>query len=481
MITTDKVYELFRKLNSIPRASHHEEKVADFLCQYAESLGLEYDRDAENCVVIRKPATPGHEAAEPVVLLNHMDMVAVGDGSRPFDPLNDGIEAYVENGWMKARGTSLGADNGIGLSMALSVLADDSIVHGPLEVLTTTNEEDGMTGAAAMATDFVRGRKVINLDSEDYDTITVGAAGAYLQIGEWKTEYEDVPEGCIFKKIVMDGGLGGHSGVDINKGRCNCIKELAELLSGDFVYELMSNVFICSMNGGSANASIASSAEITLALKPEFKDKLNKYIESWNTAIKQKYVKTDPNVGVRVEDAAPCSKHLPYALSILRCIYNLPFGVVAMRNDMPGTVMTSNNIGVLKTTDDKITLSCHSRSFSNDEMHHLAEFINMTMRDRKAVNVEIVMDTPGWQENQRSDYMKLVDSTFQDVLGFSPRKVAMHFVLEAGYYVQKFPGIEIACIGPRIIEPHSTKERVELSTVDNIYKVLVELLKRMAE
>lgn len=192
MISTDKVFELFRTLNSIPRPSHHEEKVADFLCQYAEGLGLEYDLDKENCVVIRKPATPGYENAEPVVLLNHMDMVAVGSTSSPelgdpttssgqvlpFDPLNDGIEAYVEDGWMKARGTSLGADNGIGLSMALAVLADDSIVHGPLEVLTTTNEEDGMTGAAAMATDFIRGRKVINLDSEDYDTITVGAAGA---------------------------------------------------------------------------------------------------------------------------------------------------------------------------------------------------------------------------------------------------------------------------------------------------------------
>lgn len=477
---TEKVYELFGKLNSIPRPSHHEEKVSDFLCQYAESLGLEYDRDKENCVVIRKPATPGHEDAEPIVLLNHMDMVAVGDGSRDFNPLNDSIKAYVENGWMKARGTSLGADNGIGLSMALAVLADDSIVHGPLEVLTTTNEEDGMSGAAAMSTNFIRGRKVINLDSEDYDTITVGAAGAYLQIGKWNLEYSEIPEDYVFRKISMSGGLGGHSGVDINKGRCNCIKELANCLSGDFVSDMMFSVCICALNGGTANASIASCAEIDIAMKPEFEDKLNMYIADWNKYIQSKYATTDPHVKIEVGEAKTYSHHIQNASIILRCIYNLSCGVMKMREDMPGTVMTSNNIGMLTTTQDCITLSCHTRSFSNEEMHSLAERICMTMRDRNVTDVEIIMDTPGWQENQHSDYLGLVDDTFRHVLGFSPRKVAMHFVLEAGYYVQKFPGIEIACIGPRIIEPHSTKERVELSTVDNIYKVLIELLKRLA-
>ena len=159
--------EIFKQLNQIPRPSHHEERVADFLCQWAERLGLSYDRDGQNFVVIRKAATPGHENATPVVILNHMDMVCVAEAGRTFDPLNDPIEAYEDNGWLKARGTSLGADNGMGLSMALAILEDDNIVHGPLEVITTTNEEDGMTGAANLSPDFLKGRKVINLDSED--------------------------------------------------------------------------------------------------------------------------------------------------------------------------------------------------------------------------------------------------------------------------------------------------------------------------
>ena len=165
-ITTERVFSIFSELNKIPRPSHHEERVADYLCQFAERLNLTYERDNENCVVIRKPASKGYEEHEPIVLLNHMDMVCVGMS----DPLNTPIEPYTENGWMRARGTSLGADNGIGLSMALAVLEDDRIEHPALEVITTTNEEDGMSGASQLSKDFLKGRKVINLDSEDYDT-----------------------------------------------------------------------------------------------------------------------------------------------------------------------------------------------------------------------------------------------------------------------------------------------------------------------
>ena len=205
--TTKRVFQIFKELNQIPRPSHHEERVADYLCQFAERLGLSYKRDKENCVVISKPATP-----------NHMDMVCVGMA----DPLNDPIQAYVEDGWMKARGTSLGADNGIGLSMALAVLESNDIVHGPMEVITTTNEEDGMSGASQLSSDFLRGRKVINLDSEDYDTITTGAAGACLQFHRIPAGRTPAPGGKRrWYSIRFEGGLGGHSGVDINKGRCS--------------------------------------------------------------------------------------------------------------------------------------------------------------------------------------------------------------------------------------------------------------------
>lgn len=490
----DKVYELFRKLNSIPRPSHHEERVADFLCQYAESLGLDYDRDKENCVVIRKPATPGYEQAEPVVLLNHMDMVAVGDPATrsQFDPLNDGIEAYVEDGWMKAHGTSLGADNGMGLSMALAVLSDDTLVHGPLEVLTTTNEEDGMTGAAAMATDFVKGRKVINLDSEDYDTITVGAAGAYLQVATFPIERTKTPEGLKFFRLIVSGGQGGHSGVDINKNRLNAIKQVCQFI---YAYKYIPHtedsrdpdshepqqevLYLSELNGGSANASIPSECSAVIGVPVEEAQEFVEQFEFRKMQMERLHALFEPRMKISLEevDAPETVIKDDHCISIV--IENLPYGPLRMHDEMPGTVMTSNNVGVVRTTEDTITVSCHTRSFSDEEMVDVAESISNHFKTFGA-EVEVIMNTPGWQENPHSDYLKLVDQTFLDVLGFSPRKVAMHFVLEAGYYVQKFPGIEIACIGPRIIEPHSTKERVELSTVVDIYKVLVELLKRLA-
>ena len=256
--TPERVLSIFSELNRIPRPSHHEERVADYLCQFAQRLQLDYERDAENCVVIRKPATPGYEGAETIVLLNHMDMVCVGMA----DPLNDPIEAYVEDGWMKARGTSLGADNGIGLSMALAVLESDTIEHPALEVITTTNEEDGMTGAAQLSKDFIRGRKVINLDSEDYDTITTGAAGATLQFHRIPLRHTAVAEDeCQWYRIRFEGGLGGHSGVDINKGRCSAVVAAKATLDD---LARRHEISVASINIGEANASIASKVEIVM-------------------------------------------------------------------------------------------------------------------------------------------------------------------------------------------------------------------------
>ncbi len=472
------VLEIFRQLNQVPRPSHHEEKVADYLCRFAEKLGLEYERDANNCVVIRKPATPGHEQAEPVVILNHMDMVCVSVPEKDYDPLNDPIEAYIEDGWMKAKGTSLGSDNGMGLSMALAILQDDSLVHGPIEVLTTTNEEDGMSGASGLSPDFIRGRKVLNLDSEDYNTITIGAAGAYLQRARFPYVHEAVPANYVFRKLTITGGHGGHSGVDINKGRINANKELGAFLYGECMYM---NIVLASFQGGEANASIASSATAVVGLMQEDVADFERHAQEFIDEMKKKYQETDPEVTVTLEPADK-PHHLVEtraALSLLSVLHQIRAGVIRMHPELEGTVMTSNNIGVVRTEEKELILSLHTRSFDYDEMVRLGESFTRIIQNEDA-ETELIMSAPAWQENPDSDFLKLVDKTFQDKLHFSPTKVAMHFVLEAGYYVQKYPGIQIACIGPRIVEPHSTKERVEMSTVENIWQVVTELIERLA-
>lgn len=479
-------YDFFSELNQIPRPSHYEDKVADYLCNFAQEHGLEYMRDAQNCVVIKKPASAGYENAEPVVILNHMDMVCVAkDGylrnGKKFNHLTDPILPYVETDekgarWMKAEGTSLGADNGMGLSMALAILADNSLEHPALEVLTTTNEEDGMSGAEALSLDFIKGRKVINLDSEAYDEITVGAAGACLQIGKWDLKLKKVPKGCNFFRITIEGGLGGHSGVDINKGRANCIVELSTILSGMSCLH-----YLCSFNGGTANASIPSWAEAIVAVKPKYTDFIVDYPRTGYDIIRKKYADKEPGINICIEPTEPQDTYIDIEQeSVINYVLHiLPFGVQQMREDMPGTVMTSNNIGVIKTEGNQLTISTHTRSFDNNKQKDLSSFCKEAMLQCGAKEVEMLMDTSAWMEREDSPLLELTCQTFKDVLGFEPKKVAMHFVLEAAYYVEKYPGIEMASIGPLIIEPHSTSERVNLDTADNIWKVTIELLKRM--
>jgi len=473
--TTARVFQIFKELNRIPRPSHHEEQVADYLCRFAERLQLDYRRDAQNCVVISKPASAGHEAAEPIVLLNHMDMVCVG---MP-DPQHDPIEAYVDNGWMKARGTSLGADNGIGLSMALAVLESTDIVHGPLEVMVTTNEEDGMSGAANLSSDFISGRKVINLDSEDYDTITTAAAGACLQYHRIPLTRKPAPGGKRrWYRISFEGGLGGHSGVDINKGRCSAVIPAWAVLAA--IYNEY-DFDVASINIGEANASIASTAEIVLTIPSgegaEFVKAQEEQINQW---LHEEYP-GDPALRCTI---GKCERqetviNTEAFEALMSCLEQIPQGVVKMSTAMQDTVETSNNVGRVTTEADSILVTTHTRSFDDGEMASLSQDIANVFRAHDGTSEE-VMSAPAWQEDQQSPFLQLTSDTFCDVLGWRPRMVAMHFVLEAGFFVQKFPGIQMASIGPRIVEPHSTSERLELSTVDDIWQVLLELLQRLS-
>ena len=474
--TTERVLSIFSELNKIPRPSHHEERIADYLCQFAERLHLEYERDKENCVVIRKPATPGHEQAETIILLNHMDMVCVGMSN----PLSDPIDAYVEDGWMKAHGTSLGADNGIGLSMALAVLEDDSIVHPALEVTTTTNEEDGMSGAAQLSKDFLKGRKVINLDSEDYDTITTGAAGACLQFHRLPMQMEPAPAGKHrWYHIRFEGGLGGHSGVDINKGRCSAVIPSWAILAA--IYNEY-DFHLASIQIGEANASIASTADLVICVPSgeaaEFAKAQQDSINEW---LREEYGTSDPNIRCTIEKCDQQDKVIPTETfeALMSCLEQTPQGVVKMSATMKDTVETSNNVGRITTEEDHIFVSTHTRSFIDADMAQLSQDIANTFADYGG-KTETIMSAPAWQENQQSDFLKLTSDTFQDVLGWRPRMVAMHFVLEAGFFVQHYPGIQMASIGPRIVEPHSASERVELKTIDDIWRVLLEMLKRLA-
>ena len=464
---TESVFRLFHELNQVPRPSWHEERVADWLCQFAEKHQLNYKRDAHNCMLISKPGTPGFTNAPVTVLHAHMDMVCVAEEGKTFAPLNDAIEAYIEDGWMKARGTSLGADNGMGLCMALAVMESTTLEHGPLELFVTTNEEDGMTGAANVSPDFVTGRRMIDLDSEDYDTITTGAAGAYLQNHSLPLQRTQAPEAMDYYKVSIVSSAGGHSGVDINKGRKSAVKEICLLLEQMLADD--SSLVVADITAGEANASIPSRASAVIGVR---------HSETPSPILEKTSYSQEPKFQTLTEK--PETIILQSSVkALLNAVGAIPYGVIKMSERMEGTVETSNNIGVIRTESDHFHVTTHTRSFIDETMIQTGRAIAGIISENGGSS-EVVMSTPAWQERTDSPFMQLVEQTFVDVLGFRPRKVEMHFVMEMGYFVERFPGIQIIPIGPRILEPHSTSERVEISTIENIWKVLVELLRRLA-
>lgn len=468
--------DIFKQLCAIPRPSHHEEKVADFLCNFAKEHGLTYHRDEHNCVVIEMPATPGYEDKEPIVILNHMDMVCVAEEGYPVPGPVKTIE-YEENGerWMRADHTSLGADNGIGLSMALAILADDSLPHPTLEVLTTTCEETDMSGAAGLASDFFKGRRVLNIDSEAYNEITVASAGAHIQVAHLPYRRTAMPKDYITLSVSVAGGRGGHSGVDIGSGRANAIKILCNLL---LVAIRQTNIklYLINIKGGQAYSAIPCEAEAKICIPKENAEAFNILVSQCNDAIKAQYSETDPDVMVSTEPAVWHSSvineegtHL-----ILASVNGIPSGPVTMRPD--GGVETSNNIGIIDSQGERCTISSHTRSFSMQALEELADNISKIFTLTGA-EVETIMHLSSWQEDLHHPWVQQVMNTFQQELGFTPTPVSMHFALEAGYFVEKFPGIHIASIGPRIMFPHSPNEKVSLTTADNIWHVVREICK----
>ena len=475
---------IFQQIRNIPRPSHHEERIADYLCRFAEEHHLTHRRDAHDNVVIEKPASPGYEDHEAVVILCHMDMVCVAEPGKAFNPLTDPIETvtYSEGGhlWMKADGTSLGADNGIGLSMALAILADSSLSHPHLEVLVTTNEEDGMSGAQGLSPDFISGRRVINLDSETYDEITVASAGAIIQRASLPVAKIQMPSDYVAYSIEVTGGKGGHSGVDIGRGRANAIKVLANLLIVA-IRQCNIKLYIVNFSGGQAAASIPSASEAKIVIPRDDTSRFLTLVAQCNHALLTQYATTDPDIVIRATPSVWHGSIMNEETTqvLLASINAIPVGVLQSSPTDDSLPLTSNNIGKVTVNSQLsiVNLEIHTRSFIDSEMRRIASEIEKIYL-LSGATVDKVMESPAWTETDTA-LLDVTTQVFKDVLDITPRSVSMHFVLEAGYLVRTFPGLHIVSIGPRILEPHSIHERVDLDTCDDIWRVTIELLKRL--
>jgi dipeptidase D len=473
------VWKHFDKIRSIPHCSGHEAKLAEYLVVYAKGKGLEAEKDATGNVVIRVPATPGHESAPTVVLQGHMDMVGEKNSDVVHDFAKDPIQLEFQGEWLKAKGTTLGADNGIGLAAALSMIDSPEAVHGPLELLFTVDEEVGLTGAGKLKPGFVKGGMMMNLDSEELGAVYIGCSGGGDTTLKLPVEFIDAPAGTKGFVLRVTGLRGGHSGIDINEQRGNAIKILARCL---WKASRMQPVHLAGLRGGNKRNAIPREAEAEIMVLETAVDDLSGIVGEEAARVADELGGREVNLVVRL---APSERSFGRVMdeksqrTLLDLALALPHGVEAMSYDIPGLVETSNNLATIATGGDEVAVGLSTRSSISSALRALRERIR-SIAELAGASVEENEPYPGWKPNLESKLLAVVKAVHMRELGSEPQLKAIHAGLECGIIGEKFPGMDMVSIGPWIEHPHSPDERVNIASVEKFWKLLKAVLAELA-
>jgi dipeptidase D len=473
----EKVWEYFEEICNIPRPSKKEEKIISYLLEFGKKFNLETKKDDVGNVLIKKPATKGNEKKKTVILQSHVDMVCEKNSDVQHNFETDAIAPYIDGGWLKAKGTTLGADNGIGVAASLAVLASNDIEHGNIECLFTVDEETGLTGAFNLKPDFLKGNILLNLDSEDEDQIFIGCAGGKQTSIKMNYNKESFPQNYIAFKISVTGLQGGHSGGDIHLGRGNSIKILNRLLWN------LSNLYkirILNIEGGNLHNAIPREAFATIAVSENEKNKLIEYITSYNKIIKEEFSVTDNKVEI---SCISCNNpfqviDLKTQNNLLNSLYACPNGVIAMSADIPGLVETSTNLATVKTFENEIEIVASQRSSVESSKQDIADMVEATFRLTNA-KIEQGDGYPGWKPNTKSEILNITKTSFVKVLKYEPKILAIHAGLECGVIGEKYPGMDMISFGPTMRDVHSPDEKLEIKSVNNFWLLLLEVLKNI--
>jgi len=472
------VFDYFAEINKVPRPSKHEEKIIAYLQDFAQKNHLAFKTDETGNVLISKPATPGMEDKETVILQGHMDMVCEKTSDREIDFANDPIETYIDGEWMRAKGTTLGADDGIGVALAMAVLTDPTIKHGPIECLFTRDEETGLTGAFAIEPGFMTGKYLINLDSEDEGEIFIGCAGGVNTEIEFEYYAETMPEGYVAMKVVIDKLTGGHSGDDINKNRANANKLLAR-----FLYEIDGkyDVKLCSIDGGNLHNAIPRHAEAVIAVPEEQKHELRSDFNIFAAAIQDEYHTTEPTAEFVME-----SVELPETtidditadnlITALNAVHN---GVYEWSQDIPHFVETSSNLASVKMPEEgKIKIVTSQRSSTKSQLDCVCNVVASAF-SLAGADVLINDGYPGWKPNPNSKLLQLTVEKYKELFGKEPKVRAIHAGLECGLFSEKYPGLDMVSFGPTLRGVHSPDEKLLIPTVEMVWKHLVSIIENI--
>jgi len=473
------LWKRFYEISQVPRPSKKEEKIIEHFKNLLDQLKVEYKVDKSGNIVAFLPATKGYENAPTVVLQGHMDMVCEKNKDKVFDFDNDPIDLLKEDGWITADGTTLGADNGIGLAAALAVITDPEVIHGPIEILSTVDEETGLTGANNLEPGFITGKIMLNMDSEEDGAFYVGCAGGIDTVALMMIETEPVPNGTAAYELLVTGLKGGHSGLDIQTGRGNAIKILARALNNlnEVGYSL------AKVDGGSLRNAIPREAEAIIFLTAAGATKAEELIEELQGKVYNEF-KT-PDGGVKIELKKSSSSIDTVYINALKnrivdALLAVPHGVIAMSPDLEGLVETSTNLATIKIVDDKIVIGTSQRSSIESSKDFISENVAAIFR-LAGSDVKAGDGYPGWKPNMDSELLKVSKKVFQNLFNKEAEIKAIHAGLECGILEGKNPGLDMISFGPTIQGAHSPDEKINIETVEKFYVLLKGILKEIAE
>ncbi len=474
-----EVWKYFYELTQIPRPSKKEGKVIEFMRKFGEDLGLETIVDEVGNVIIRKPATPGMENKKGVILQGHLDMVPQKNSDVAHDFEKDPIDAYVDGEWVTARGTTLGADNGIGVAAAMAVLASKDIQHGPLEALFTIDEETGMTGAFGLKPGILKGEILINMDSEDEGELYVGCAGGTNANLSFSYQEEKVPGDHVAYKVVLTGLKGGHSGVDIAMERGNANKLMNRILwNAAREYGLR----VADVKGGDLRNAIPREAFAIVTIPSDKEEGFVRYVKEMENVLVNELGSVEPDLKLeteRTETPATVMDEVSQA-KILDAVYVSPHGVIRMSTDMEGLVETSNNVSVVKMADGTFEELCLLRSSVDTAKDDLKNVFS-AIADLAGGKITFDGEYPGWKPNMNSEILKEMQEIYNHKFGKIPEIKAIHAGLECGLLGGVYPGLDMISFGPTIRYPHSPDEKVNIKTVQKFWDFLLETLKNIPE
>jgi len=470
------VWKNFHSLTQIPRPSGKRKEIADFLVQYGHSLGLETIQDEIGNVIIRKPASAGYEGKPGVILQGHMDMVPQKNSDKVFDFENDPIQAYVDGEWVTADGTTLGADNGMGVAAAMAILADKTLSHPAIEAFFTVDEETGMYGAEALQPNVLQGRTLLNLDCETEGELYIGCAGGVDDTATFHYEQVVVPEGDVALLVKVSGLHGGHSGCDIHLQRANAIKLLFEFLK-EAVSEYEAR--IACVQGGSLRNAIPREASALITVPADGRDDLIELVDFYEDLFIKEYdgVENDLHLTAEDFDVKQVKGLLPEDTQdfLIHAITICPHGVYRMIPELPDVVETSNNVAMIETTNKEIIVNCLTRSSVETRKQELMEVIDSTFRLAGA-DVTFTGSYPGWKPNTNSPILDKMTAVYQEKFGKTPRIMTIHAGLECGIIGKNYPGLDMISFGPTIVHPHSPSEAVNIESVQKFYDFLLATL-----